>query len=181
MLWSPLIGSLSSVYHQSPLFLENLRTWSWLIRLEIGKFSTEKNLRPVFPVKINHLWLCSALLLISNYFTEIFNARKREFYSGAVDLWRHNSVTTGWTWSNAFLSFWLKHPSTQSLNWKIYLNAFLGGSPGPVVMGWDWQTEGCVFEPQHRTLDRHYSHFFFKNCIDVCLKINEKQTEDGQF
>ena len=36
----------------------------------------------------------------------------------------------------------------------------MGGNPGPVVIGGDSRSEGCVFESQHHIQDGHFSHIF---------------------
>ena len=55
----------------------------------------------------------------------------------------------------------------------------MGGSPCPVVMERDSQSEGCAFESRHHILDKDFfTYNCCKNCNDVCLKrpkINEKR------
>ena len=55
------------------------------------------------------------------------------------------------------------------------INIFiLGGSPGLVVMGRDLRSRGRGFNSRHPILDGHFfTYICWKNCNDVCLKINE--------
>ena len=58
------------------------------------------------------------------------------------------------------------------------------GSPGLVVIGWDWQCEGCGFESQHRILDGHLSHKFVVQILLMFVwkdQKNEKNAGDGPF